>query len=630
MRRYLSRLFLAAALLFCTVSGAQAKVLLIPSSLLMAFGQIPASSAAGQWATGPWPYDNALSNSDVYVSVGSLTDPDTASFFASLQAHAWEGNIALTYASEARFEADLAAGKIPSSVTAVMYDSEGWDKTPDAEQQDPVTYHKKFWTAAKSHGYKVIVAPSCHLLQVEGTVLPGGLDPNFTNCAANLLAKLAPYADILDFQFQSHEQSPSLYASVINGAAAVIKKVNPSVKFISELSTGDAALSNSGLDLANPSTLPTLIADAQGVLGRVDGLAVWNGKTPPAIDAAFQLLHVLPGWYDGDAFPRYMADVDGDGLDDYVGFAPNGVYVSRALSAGGFAPPVRWSTLFTPTNGGWSNNDRYPRMLADVNGDGKADIVAFGGSNVLVSLSTGSRFTGTATSIANFTVNSGGWSDNDKYPRMLADVNGDGKADIIGFGYSDIWVALANTTTKYFDDPVSWGTAFTADGTWTSNTVHPRMMADVSGDGKADIVAFGNDNVYVAFSNGRNGFNSMIPYMADNFTVHKGGWTDNNTYPRMLADVNGDGKADIVGFGGANVFVAINNGHGFNSPPAKWTTDFSYANGWTDNKLYPRFVANVTGTKINGRRVSAPVGFAVNTADIMKSTGTGFVAAVGH
>src|SRR5690606_7457192 len=35
-----------------------------------------------------------------------------------------------------------------------------------------------------------------------------------------------------------------------------------------------------------------------------------------------------------------------------------------------------------------------------------------------------------------------------------------------------------------------------------------------------------------------------------------GGWSDDDRYPRQVADVNGDGRADIVGFGEAGVYVA--------------------------------------------------------------------------
>ncbi|MTJ46694.1 VCBS repeat-containing protein [Dolichospermum sp. UHCC 0259] len=83
---------------------------------------------------------------------------------------------------------------------------------------------------------------------------------------------------------------------------------------------------------------------------------------------------------------------------------------------------------FTKNNGGWTTSDDYPRMLADVNGDGKADIVGFGGSSVLVSLSNGNGTFQNAISSspggAGFTKNNGGWTNNNDYPRMLADVNG--------------------------------------------------------------------------------------------------------------------------------------------------------------------------------------------------------------
>ena len=36
-----------------------------------------------------------------------------------------------------------------------------------------------------------------------------------------------------------------------------------------------------------------------------------------------------------------------------------------------------------------------------------------------------------------------GWSSDDLYPRELADVNGDGLADIVGFGIAGVTVALA-------------------------------------------------------------------------------------------------------------------------------------------------------------------------------------------
>jgi hypothetical protein len=41
-----------------------------------------------------------------------------------------------------------------------------------------------------------------------------------------------------------------------------------------------------------------------------------------------------------------------------------------------------------------------------------------------------------------------------------------------------------------------------------------------------------------------------------------GGWSSQNLYPRKLADINNDGNADIVGFGGDGVYVSLANGTG--------------------------------------------------------------------
>ncbi len=54
--------------------------------------------------------------------------------------------------------------------------------------------------------------------------------------------------------------------------------------------------------------------------------------------------------------------------------------------------------------------------------------------------------------------------------------------------------------------------------------------------------------------------------MVANFGYDAGGWRV-DMHPRFLADLTGDGRADIVGFGNAGVWVALNNGNGtFQAP----------------------------------------------------------------
>jgi hypothetical protein len=54
-----------------------------------------------------------------------------------------------------------------------------------------------------------------------------------------------------------------------------------------------------------------------------------------------------------------------------------------------FGPPQFVLSAFGPGAGGWMSQNRNPRLLADINNDGNADIVGFGADGVYVSLANG-------------------------------------------------------------------------------------------------------------------------------------------------------------------------------------------------------------------------------------------------
>jgi len=140
------------------------------------------------------------------------------------------------------------------------------------------------------------------------------------------------------------------------------------------------------------------------------------------------------------------------------------------------------------------NFDRYPIFSGDVNGDGLDDIVFFGYNGTYVALSNGSGFDAPSLWIANFTYGAGGWVSQDRYPRMLADVNGDGLADLIAFGYRGVGFAISNGAG--FDTPTWWIANFTyGAGGWISQKESPRIVLDLNGDSKADIIGLQGDNV---------------------------------------------------------------------------------------------------------------------------------------
>jgi len=311
--------------------------------------------------------------------------------------------------------------------------------------------------------------------------------------------------------------------------------------------------------------------------------------------------------------PRVMADITGNGSADIVGFGDTGVWTALANGDGTFQPARVVLADFCIEAGGW-HIDKHPRFLADITGTNGADIVGFGDAGVFVALSNGDgTFKPVQFALADFGMESG-WRV-DKHPRFLADVTGTNGADIVGFGNQGVFVALSNGDGT-FQPPqmVLQDLAFEAGG-WRVDK-HPRFLADVTGNGTADIVGFGDHGVFVALSNGDGTFQPPQLVLGD-LGFEAGGWRVDK-HPRFLADITGTNGADIVGFGDGGVWTALSNGDGTFQPPQLVLEDFGFqAGGWRVDK-HVRLLAEVTGT--NGADI---VGFGDHGVFVARSNGDG-------
>jgi Pro-kumamolisin, activation domain/FG-GAP-like repeat len=315
-----------------------------------------------------------------------------------------------------------------------------------------------------------------------------------------------------------------------------------------------------------------------------------DGTFPQPTLAVGNFGYEAGGWR-VERHPRSLADLTGDHKADIVGFGDAGVWVALNQGNGTFQDPVYVLANFGYDAGGW-RVERHPRFLADLTGDGQSDIVGFGDAGVYVSLNHGDgTFPQPTLAVANFGYDAGGWRVED-HPRYLADLTGDGRADIVGFGNAGVYVSL-NHGDGTFSEPTLAVANFGYDaGGWRVED-HPRFLADVTGDGKPDIVGFGNAGVYVSLNNGNGTFQNPELVLA-NFGYEAGGWRVER-HPRYLADLSGDGRADIVGFGDAGVYVSLNNGHGAFPQPTLAVANFGYeAGGWNEAR-HPRFLADLTG-----------------------------------
>jgi trypsin len=90
-------------------------------------------------------------------------------------------------------------------------------------------------------------------------------------------------------------------------------------------------------------------------------------------------------------------------------------------------------------------------------------------------------------------------------------------------------------------------------GGWQTDR-HVRTAADVNGDGRADLIGFGEHDVFVAYAQ-PNGTFSAVQAVLHDMTIGAGGW-QTDRHVRTAADVNGDGRADLIGFGEHDVFAS--------------------------------------------------------------------------
>jgi hypothetical protein len=246
-----------------------------------------------------------------------------------------------------------------------------------------------------------------------------------------------------------------------------------------------------------------------------------------------------------------------------IGFGYSGTYAALGNGSGGFGGIALISSGFGSDTaaGGWANSSTYPRMMADINGDGRDDIVGFGYGGVYAALNNGAGGFGNlflASTTFGSGAEAGGWANNDLFTRTFADINGDGRADIVGFGYDGVYAALGNGDGSFQGAYLAYtgfGANVTAGG-WTSNDHFYRTFGDVNGDGRDDIIGFGYDGIYAALANGSGGFGSMSLVMsAFGTSPDAGGWNSYHEAPRMVVDIDGDGRDEVVGFAPDGVHI---------------------------------------------------------------------------
>ena len=294
-----------------------------------------------------------------------------------------------------------------------------------------------------------------------------------------------------------------------------------------------------------------------------------------------------------DKDPRFVADLNGDGYKDVFGYGIQGVWAAvndKNPTNPRFIDFKLWTNRFGENDrGGFYLNQNFLRTTSDVNGDGKTDLVVFADDGIYIALSNGTGFDSPTCWINDFGTNLL-W-DNTKCVRLLRDINGDGYVDVLGYGIQGVWAATNNKNNKFTNFKL-WTNRFGQQDRsgFYLNSNFIRTAEDVNGDKKTDLVVFADDGVYVSISNG-NGFDNPLQWTTA-FSTTVGGW-NNTQYLRILEDVNGDGRSDIVGFGYEGMAFAMSTGRSF-THGKMWVSDFGFEQAWRITES-PRYMRDVNG-----------------------------------
>jgi hypothetical protein len=237
--------------------------------------------------------------------------------------------------------------------------------------------------------------------------------------------------------------------------------------------------------------------------------------------------------------PQWIApaDVNGDGKVDLIcgNFNDGTLSILTNNGSGGFVPATNYAVGRNPV----------AVVATNVTGNGKVDLICCNYGDNTVSVLTNNGNGGFALSGTYAVGGEPVWI-------TAADVNGDGKVDLITANYSSgTLTVLTNNGSGGF----ALATNYTVGGFAAASCV---QVADVNGDGKVDLISCGNGNananaVSVLTNNGSGIF---VP----GYSLGKSG--EHNSI--VATDVNGDGKVDLILANGSDnsISVLTNNGSG--------------------------------------------------------------------
>ena len=309
-----------------------------------------------------------------------------------------------------------------------------------------------------------------------------------------------------------------------------------------------------------------------------------------------------------------ITDIDGDGKQDLVvaNYGSNTVSVLQNTSSigsivtGSFNSKVDFATGLFPTS----------VAIADIDGDGKPDLVTANGRSYTFSVLRNISTSGS--------INSGSFADKVDfataslpYSVAIADLDADGKLDIAIVNESNNTVSVFRNTGN--SGNITAGSFAGKVDLITGDLPFSVAIADIDGDGKPDLVVANSDSANVSVFR-----NKCIPgtISSNSFAAKVGFKAGNAPYSVAIADIDGDGKPDIAVVNyNSNTVSILHNIPTFPPLSLNYITPVIFTKGSVITPLYP----TTSGGVISNYSISPqlPTGLSIDaTTGVISGTAT--------